>query len=252
MDKSEIELLIDNKVKDAKLDIADKRFNHLSLIVTILLVVMGIGIPIWQSYNSSERIDKALEDMRVTMSDLKNDQKESSTEIYNRLTENQEKFISLATSSIDKETKSMQDQFNELAGIQLRKPEIIVLYKGKSLENANILLTSKEKTAILELKNVGTATARNVYIQVYTKDETDLGFDWLERYNNQYIDEIGYKVIYSSYEAYAHLDPKAIVTLQIEWNGNQKVNVSSSALMKLFFEQPEPKVYNFTFEYKKD
>jgi hypothetical protein len=51
------------KVAEAKMDAAESRFRTYAAIVTILLAVVGIGLPIYQLIASDRRIDQAIQRM---------------------------------------------------------------------------------------------------------------------------------------------------------------------------------------------
>jgi len=62
MDEKEIQDLIEKKLTDAKLDIADKRFNVLIVLAGILLTILGIIVPIWQTNTSTEKVENAIKE----------------------------------------------------------------------------------------------------------------------------------------------------------------------------------------------
>lgn len=60
----EIDLLIDKKLADAKLDLTEKRLSHTLWAFGILLAVAGIGLPIYMAYTTSDKTDKAIDKMQ--------------------------------------------------------------------------------------------------------------------------------------------------------------------------------------------
>lgn len=70
LDGQSIKLLIDKKIADAKVMIAEKRLNFVLAIGAAFLTIFGIIIPMYLSQQSEERVDKAIEKMEAKFNEL--------------------------------------------------------------------------------------------------------------------------------------------------------------------------------------
>lgn len=59
-DREKIELLIDKKIAEAKLDVSEKRQRHLITIGATLVTIVGLALPIATAYINTDRVDKAI------------------------------------------------------------------------------------------------------------------------------------------------------------------------------------------------
>ncbi len=68
--------------------------------------------------------------------------------------------------------------FKELAGTQLRKPDIECYFEGKKLENRTLSF-DYYKEYYIEVRNTGNATAKDLQVYFYISDvqENDIYFD---------------------------------------------------------------------------
>lgn len=60
---NKIELLIDKKISEAKLYVAEKRINFLLTIGTAILTIFGIILPMFLTFQSARKVDEAIQNM---------------------------------------------------------------------------------------------------------------------------------------------------------------------------------------------
>ena len=65
-----IKLLIDKKIAEAKLIIAEKRFNYLMAFGAALLTIFGIALPLFLTQTSTNRVNEAIERMDDKFNEL--------------------------------------------------------------------------------------------------------------------------------------------------------------------------------------
>lgn len=70
LDDKGIELLVDKKISDAKVMIAEKRLNFLLAIGAAFLTIFGIIIPMFLSIQSEKKVDAAIEKMETKFNEL--------------------------------------------------------------------------------------------------------------------------------------------------------------------------------------
>jgi len=70
IDVRNVELIIDKKISDAKLEIAEKRMSHLVTIGAAFLTIFGLIIPIFISLQSENKVEKAIDRMELKFSEL--------------------------------------------------------------------------------------------------------------------------------------------------------------------------------------
>lgn len=70
MDEQQIKDLIDRKVVEAKLVVAEKRLQFLLWFGGAIIAVFGIFVPFWQIRDSTEKVDKAIQGMEKRVSEL--------------------------------------------------------------------------------------------------------------------------------------------------------------------------------------
>ena len=136
---------VERMILEAKLETAETRLKIFFTVAGALLGVFGILIPLILAINSSSQIDKSI--VRV-----------------------------------DQAIERMEQSFKELAGTQLRRPEIECYFKGKSLTDAVLNLKQHESVAF-EIKNRGDATATNIRLHLYIAEEKGLDRNAIELFN---------------------------------------------------------------------
>lgn len=63
MEDKDIEQLIDKKIADAKLEVAEKQITLVLKLGAALLVILGIALPLVLGFRSADRVDKAIDKM---------------------------------------------------------------------------------------------------------------------------------------------------------------------------------------------
>jgi hypothetical protein len=160
----------------------------------------------------------------------------------------QSRQIDNAGTRVDNAIQDMQKQFKELAGMQLRKPVLECFLGGSSLDGSILKFSPNLRDQNINIKNIGDASARNIKIRLYTNltpEECNSfyggGGEW--RFLNA-SDEPDYGCVFESYEQQP-IDPKESRPININLFNSFKTG-NYRALLKVFYEQPEPKKYSFT------
>lgn len=221
-ENQKLEELVERKILEAKLIIAEKRLLYALTIGAALLSLFGVIVPIWITSSSSKLSEKELEAMQ---------------------------------SKVDQSILGMENRFQELAG-QLRTPTLSCFFDDRELGGAVLTFESNvSKTVDVRLINTGTGPAEKIRIRLYiSKAEEELGgisYDsvWEKQESS---DEPGYPVMLQrvfgnkGYDL-DRLNAKDSVPLPI-YNLNFQ-NFKDSpvpVLLKLYYGQSEPKRIQFT------
>jgi type II secretory pathway component PulM len=263
MENNETELLIDKKVAEAKLEVAEKRLQFVMWVGGVVLAVFGVFIPFWMSNKASDKVDTALNQMRqelsATSQGLRADSRASTESLDKGVSvvradiraelDGQARQLGSTAARVDNSIQDMQRQFKELAGAQLRKPALEFLLDGTSLEGKLLKFSPNHKRVTMTIKNTGDATARNLKIHLYSSFAKDCQMSsWTTLTVS---DEPAYKCGYVYYEVvHDAINPKESRTFDIDLelelaNGNVQFG-TYPALLKATYEQSEPRKYSFT------
>jgi hypothetical protein len=264
MDDKEIELLIEKKVAEAKLEVTEKRFHYLIWIAGAMLAIFGAILPFWMTNRSSDKVDSALsqmkQDMKYSSQDLRTDTRTSSEQLDKAIQsirsdlraeiDGQSRNFGSVSEKVDKEIQRMQTQFKELAGTQLRKPALECLSGGSSLEGKTLNISPAHENIVIDIKNTGDAPAKTIRIRLYTNIISEGRY--LTGNNTRWFvlpssDEPNYKYAFETQSF--PLDPKDLLTVDFNLVLSEYHNIKPDnypALVKLFYEQPEPRKYFFS------
>ena len=149
---------------------------------------------------------------------------------------------------VDIALADMQRQFKELAGVQLRKPSLECFLDGKSLEGSVMSFAIDHQTFTIEVKNSGDAPANNIRVRLYANLENEIGF-WDEQTQWQqlpYCDEPTYSRAFEVYNPGLFIDAQEARPLRITLPVDQIQQTNFPALLKIFYEQPQPRKYVFS------
>ena len=213
LDEHGIKLLIDKKIAEAKVMIAEKRLNFLLAIGAAFLTIFGIITPMFLSIQSEKKVDAAIE--------------------------------------------KMETKFNELAGKQLRKPQIACYIDGKNLVNNVIRFGPDEKLEkAIFIKNVGDGATEHVTMHLYLNSEHDkldniLWFDGFEQHGVN--DKPEFKLSFR-YDRDAFILPAKdsfSIGLQLANFHLIKRDTIVTAILKIFYGEPAPQEVPFTIEIEK-
>ncbi len=258
MEENEIKELIAKKITESKLEVSEKRLHFVMWLGGAIIAVFGVIIPLWQSNHASERVDAALDRMKLenrqALQDFRDDSRAdresldkatlSIREEVSKQMDSQTSQISNTGVRVDNAIQDMHKQFKELAGAQSRKPILECFTNGASLEGAVLRwsLTNQNKFRI-NIKNTGDAPANNVMIRIYSNIP---GNYYLNGWSQIAVpDEPTYTQAFDSdYRAFS-LDPKESQILDLDIGGDLKSG-NYPALIKIFYGQPEPMKYSFT------
>ncbi len=70
MQKQDYERLIDDKIKDAKLELWESRFKYFMAFAGTIVLIFGLIIPFWTIDKAEDKVDKAIEEMRANFEKL--------------------------------------------------------------------------------------------------------------------------------------------------------------------------------------
>jgi hypothetical protein len=260
MDKNDIELLVDKKVAEAKLDVTEKRLKFVIGIAGAMLAFFGVLVPLWQTNKASDKVDSALtqmkQDIKSSSQDLRTDSRASSESIEKAMQtikadvrtdiDRQSQLLSGNTSKVDNAIQDMQKRFKELEGAHLRKPVLECLLAGQSLEGSILKFSPSHNEASFQVKNSGDAPARNIRMRLYIAyDGSCEGI--LTQMPLPFSDEPNYKCAYEDYVFHDRtIDPKETRTFEIDTQPQNIKPGTYPSLLKVFYEQPEPRKYSFS------
>lgn len=261
MDKQHLEDIIDKKVAEAKLEVSEKRLHFHMWMAGAALALFGVVVPIWLSNRASDKVDNALIQMRQenvrTSEVIRADSRTSGESLEKAIPairsdlraelDGQSRQLGSTANRVDNAIKDMNKQFKELAGTQLRKPLLDCLLKGSNLEGEVLNFSPDHKLITLQIKNVGDAPARNIRFRLYSNIADNNAIQGEETQWDQLSisDEPGYKYAFQSYAPQA-IDPKDSRTIDIVVLNDNAKSGSYPCLLKVYYEQPEPRKYNFT------
>jgi hypothetical protein len=148
---------------------------------------------------------------------------------------------------VDAAVADMQKQFKELAGVQLRKPSLECLLDGKSLEGSTLNFSESHRTHTIELRNSGDAPAGNIRIRLYTNfvEGVEIWDDQTQWQSLPYCDEPTYSRAFEVYQPGLSIDPQEARPIRITLPIEQIQKTNFPALLKIFYEQPQPRRYVF-------
>ena len=262
MDDKEIELLIEKKVAEAKLEVTEKRLHYLIGIAGAMLAIFGVVLPFWTTNRASDKVDNALsqmkQDMKSSSQDLRTDSRSSSEQLDKAIQsirtdvraemDNQSRNFGSVSEKVDKEVQSMQIQFKELAGTQLRKPTLECLSGGSSLDGKIFRIFPAHENIVIDVKNTGNAPAKTIRMRLYTNlfAERYLNGDHTQWFALPNSDEPSYNYAFET--QVSSLDPKDLLSIDFFLVLSEHPNLKPGnypSLIKVFYEQPEPRKYSF-------
>jgi len=180
MDEKNIQELIEKKVAEAKLDIADKRFNYLSVLSGGLLAFFGIVIPIWQSNTSADKVDNAI----LTMNEQTKQLKELNDKYEQKMDLKLDNIQSKSESAFDETSNNLDKKFSEITAEidlvigKINKPADLEVKVGERKLNNYIFLYKLNQNEgwyselpFITILNKGGKEVKNPVICVYTTHE---------------------------------------------------------------------------------
>jgi hypothetical protein len=224
-----------------------------------------VFVPIWQTNKASDKVDNALnqmkQDIKSSSQDLRSDSRASSESLEKAMQtiradvrndiDGQSRVVAGNAAKVDSSIQDMQKRFRELEGAHLRKPVLECLVGGQSLEGGILKLSPARSQVTFQVKNIGDAPARNIRIRLYSAYDGNCN-ELLMLSPLLASDEPSYKCAYEDYVFHTlTIDPKETRTFEIETQPeNPKIGTYPS-LLKVFYEQPEPRKYSFTINISK-
>lgn len=265
MNEKEINDLINKKILEAKLDIADKRFNHLIIVGSIVLTLFGAIFPFWLSSHSSDKVDKSLEILKSDFKDISGTNlkqienfdikfEKISDKINSQINDiitDQSNVFDNYSKRFDKESQLLENKFKELAGTQLRKPLLICKYNNQLLENTVIQLDISNRSIDFALNNIGDAQAKIIRVLLYLNSESNINIMGFGNNNNLNSDEKNYSIMGESNLIDDRIiDPKESRSVNFTLDYEKKPINTITALLKVYYGQPEPMKCYFKIQIK--
>lgn len=200
---------VEKMILEAKLETAETRLKIFFTVAGALLGVFGILLPLFLAFNSSSQIDQSI-------------------------------------ARVDRAIEKMEQSFKELAGTQLRRPEIECYFNGQSLTDAILNLNQHEKVAF-EIKNKGDAPVTHIKLHLYIAEEKgvdDNAIGWNWQYS-EFSDEPDYSRLFVFFPFGSYLDPQNSLPVEFSVQTLDALEWESKALLKIYYGQPEPEIYLF-------
>jgi len=246
MENDQLNLLIDKKIADAKLEAADKRIHYIMVIGVILPIFLAID----SRNDSREKVKDAIASINQDFQKMELDEQSYESTIDQKITEyneSQSQLMKDNSAKIDYSIIRMQNQFKELAGTQLRKPMVECYYNGRPLEGSTITFKTSEIGRSIEMRNIGDGSIKSYRVKMYTTAKTSYGIysdevGWSRLESN---DEPTYKNCYASDDIFHNIDPKESNELSFRISVTEAQKDEFDVLLKVFYEQPEPKIFSF-------
>ncbi len=145
MDDKEIVALVEKKILQAKLDVADKRFNTLVILAGVFLSVFTIIVPIWQMSKSADEVDKALLKADQVIQKMEDNSSKTNEVLNSMVTEYSkvseklnEKGINISKDIDLKFDKASDDNQKELAGFSDRIEKRIESALGEATKTTKL------------------------------------------------------------------------------------------------------------------
>ena len=163
----------------------------------------------------------------------------------------QSRQLGSAATRVDNAIQDMHNQFKELAGTQLRKPKLECRVRGMSLEGRIIDITPKNNNIHLDLKNIGDSTAKITRYKLYSDIVSDCNKYILSGWTPVVSDEPNYKCSYQTYSGIT-IDSQDSQSTDIDiLEIDSSMQGNHPSVLKIFYEQPEPRKYNFVISINK-
>ena len=254
------EHLVDKKIAEAKLEVAEKRLQitiwSVGILLTIMAAIFGMIIPMISANRNSDKVDEQIRWMQKEVETMKEKFDTKKTEYEGKfksevkeINSRQETSLGNISNNADKIIRETKENVEKLIGAQLTKPKLTCLYKGHEINGKTVSIVRNDFPSF-EIDNKGDAQARNVKVVVYTKQNSKInwfdGGHWLRRaisedkdYSQSYLYRNNIDVIDAGYST----------SIEIEVEENAKP-VKDELMMKIFYGLPEPTVIRFTLELK--
>ena len=207
MEKKEIEELVEKKILEAKLVVSEKRVQF---VLWILGAIGGLLLAVFG----------VIVPMWQT---------------------------STSTKKVDTAIQEMRERFKELAGIQLRKPDLECFVDGKNLENA-VLAIVEGKESLFMLKNTGDAPTSNIQIRLYMAADQRVTLGHTKYFWHPVnSDDIGFSKAFRLDHVWLDAgEPFSFdIILYVE---SEEIQVP--AMFRFYYGQPKPKEIRFTMNVK--
>lgn len=218
--KSDVENLIERKIAEAKLGIAESRLRFALWFGGAAIAVFGVFIPIFQVYTSSREVAAAIE---------KTEQRAHES-----------------SAKVDHAIEKMRQEFQRLAGESLKKPDIIIQHNGYPMDGQEIIMDSHGYFDIqsLTLVNKGDKTCETVSVRIYLEF-----YAWSEYGEWQSLASPN-----PDYKCLLWISPTAKISPSERWvipnsyfrvEKSQDIKDSVAAMIEVFYGVEQPAVAHF-------
>lgn len=153
----------------------------------------------------------------------------------------------ISTKKVDTAIREMREEFKELAGIQLRKPDLECFVDGKNLENA-VLDIMEGKESLFMLKNTGDAPASNIQIRLYMAADQRVRLGPTEYiWGPVNSDDIGFSKAFRLDHVWLDAGETFSFYIILYAEGEE---IQVPAMFRFYYGQPKPKEIRFTMNVK--
>lgn len=258
MDDKELENLIDKKVAEAKLDVAEKRLNYVLIIGGGLVGLFGILFPLLTASANTDKIDSAISrmDSRLESFDYKasnelekmkrelHDEISNTKREFNILSSKQDEKLDDAENKLNIKINNYEEKFDEITKKAYRKPELVCFVNGQII-GKEIKTDKKNLNFDLKLLNKGDGVAQDIKAYAYVEEVDEIHPNMVIVYNEGEERIDGYIPVQLQYGSF-DLDPKQSRNFSINLEMNRKIQTASvNIILRFLYGQPEPTEYKF-------
>lgn len=267
MEQEKIDLIIDKKIADAKLEVVEKRFQitiwSVGILLALLAALFGMIIPMVTASRNTDKVDEQIRWMQKEVDSMKEKFDTKKAEYENRfettvkeISTNQETTLGRISNNADKMVKDTKEKVQELIGQQLRKPIMTCLYSEEEISGKTIRVEdhyydedaqSGGGNINLLIFNRGDAPAKNIEILIHFKDNSSTGLQmyWSEIPTKG---EKDYKYSYKYDKPINKIDAKLSEPLSVGLFFKDRKATTLDVLLEIFYEQPDPVKIFFKIE----
>lgn len=254
MEEPDYKSYIDHKIVEAKLVVAEKRYQNLWLLFSVVGVIIPIGLAIFSAIDTRNRVSDQIQIMErelVTLKSTIETQKTDYSFLFTQLTHSVEQSLAQNLGSVNTAKASFEQRFKDLTGTVFKGPRIQCLVNGLPIDNQVFRITKSQNTITIGLKNIGDQSAKNLKVTLYANNESNTSIyggqdnQWedLER-SDEPAYQNSYKIDYYRDEG-LNLDPfeSNYINLSVEFPNAGQMEVAM--MLKIHFGQPKPSEFPF-------
>lgn len=227
LSKDEINELINHKVTEAKLEVAERRLHFTLWFMGAAIAIFGVVLPLMQVNSVVERTDRA---------------------------------TAAASENVSKAIDKMEKRFAELAGNQIQTPEITCFANGIPLEKSTIIFSKKNSSYDFSIRNTGNGVAALIRVRLYLNVHDEIlrkhfcsNINWSHWNYTEFNDKPEYKCMLQlgfdnkNYSDFIAPADEMSFSLLMENPTELSDTIESPALLVIYYGAAEPKEIPFTF-----